>query len=209
MTPEKDRIADYLETGQSGQLSPATEARLDDVRDLLSSGDFWAEPPSDLPDRITAEIAEAARPNWRWLWAAAGMVALVLAAVGLGNLLQADQPSPVSVVAMSGTELAPNAVATARLFPTPNGWAIYVDVTGLPAAPEGFYYQAWVSNGSEGISVGTFHMRGGEATPIGLWSGVDLREYPTINVTLQEVGAGPESSGELVITGTAIEFDGQ
>ena len=47
----------------------------------------------------------------------------------------------------------------------------------------------------------------GEPAPIPLWSGVDLHEYRTINITLQQEGAGPESSGVLVMTGTAESFD--
>ena len=35
-----------------------------------------------------------------------------------------------------------------------------------------------------------------------LWSGVDLERYPTLTVTLQQEGAGAESSGQVVLSGT-------
>ena len=113
----------------------------------------------------------------------------------------------MATISLSGTELAPGAVGSAGLIPTPNGWAIDFDVDGLPPAAPGTYYQAWVNNGVESISVGSFHMRGDTPTPIALWSGVDLEEYRTLNVTIQDEGGGQESSGVLVMTGTATEFE--
>ena len=71
---------------------------------------------------------------------------------------------------------------------------------GLPPAEPGTYYQGWVK-GDEGlVTVGTFHLRGGDDT-IDLWSGVPLDRYPTLTVTLQEEGGGQESSGVVVLSG--------
>ena len=134
------------------------------------------------------------------LLAVAGTLAIV-------NLLDDPRPAPVAVMTVSGTDLAPEATGTAELIPTPNGWAIAFNVEGLEPAPSGTFYHGWVSNGVEGISVGTFHMRGETPTPIALWSGVDLHEYRTLNITIEEVGTGQTSSGVLVMTGTADSFD--
>ena len=60
---------------------------------------------------------------------------------------------------------------------------------GSPPAEPGTYYQGWVK-GPEGlVTVGTFHLRGGDDT-IDLWSGVPLDRYPTLTVTLQDEGGG-------------------
>ena len=56
MNPE-DRIADGLETGEDQLLPPGEQARLDELREVLGSEFIWEEPPSDLGDRIAAEIA--------------------------------------------------------------------------------------------------------------------------------------------------------
>ena len=53
----------------------------------------------------------------------------------------------------------------------------------------------------EAVTMGTFHMRSGDAT-VTLWSGVDVDEYPTLTITLQKEGAGPESSGEVYLRGS-------
>ena len=71
---------------------------------------------------------------------------------------------------------------------------------GLPPAPPGTYYQAWVKGDGGLVTIGTFHMQGGDDT-VELWSGVPLDEYPTITVTLQDEGGGQESSGRVVLTG--------
>jgi hypothetical protein len=82
--------------------------------------------------------------------------------------------------------------------------AIALDIRDLPPAPEGFYYQGWVRNEEgETVTIGTFHMRAGDST-VTLWSGVPVEEYPTLTITLQEEGAGPESSGQVVLRGSIV-----
>ena len=207
MNPE-DRIADGLETGEDQHFPPDEQARLDELREILGSEFIWEEPPSDLGDRIAAEIAPSEnRSVGRWLLPVAAAVLLVLGTVGVMNLISEDIPPAVASITMIGTDLAPDALGTAQLIPTPNGWAIAFDAVGLEPAAAGTFYQAWVSNGLEGAAVGSFHMRGDEPTPIAFWSGVDLHEYRTINVTIQTEGAGPEPSDFLVMTGTAENFN--
>ncbi len=105
-----------------------------------------------------------------------------------------------TVVAINGTDLAPDATGKATLRPTSSGWYIRLEVSGLPAAPEGTYYEGWVWSEEEGVSIGTFHLHGG-AEPVVLWSGVDVAEYPAIWVTLQDEGAGAEASDRIMMKG--------
>ena len=203
---EEDRIAEGIETGELSGLTPDQQARLAELRSVLGSDFVWEEPPDDLRDRIIGDIQGSGPSRNRWLWAVAAAAVLVLGTVGIMNLLDEEIPPSVATVALAGTELAPDASGTAELIPTPNGWAIAFDATGLPPAAAGTYYEAWVNNGQQGVAVGTFHMRGDEPTPIALWSGVDLREYRTINVTIQTEGEGPQPSGIVVMSGTADEF---
>ena len=205
MNPE-DRIAQGLETGEDQGFSAPEQARLDELRAVLGSEVVWEEPPANLGDRIEQEIGgEQTAAPLRWIWAAAAAVVLVIGTVAITNLFD-GVPPPVAVVSVTGTEWAPGATATADLISFPNGWAIRFDARGLPPAEPGTFYQGWVNNGQTSVPIGTFQMRG-EPAPIPLWSGVDLHEYRTINITLQQEGAGPESSGVLVMTGTAESFD--
>lgn len=132
------------------------------------------------------------------LGAAAAIVLLVFGVtvtVGGGG----DGPEG-RIVELAATDLAPGASAEADVVDTPSGVKILLDVSGLPPAPEGGFYQAWVRNADGGVSAGTFHLRGGDSE-IELWSGVPIDDYPLITITIQMEGEGPESSGQVVLRG--------
>jgi hypothetical protein len=102
---------------------------------------------------------------------------------------------------MTGTGLGTGAGGTAAVRPTESGWWIRLDLQGLPPAPTGSYYEGWVwSDDGEGISIGSFHNRGGD-DPVILWSGVELAEYPSIWVTLEPEDGVAAASGEVVMKG--------
>jgi hypothetical protein len=204
----------------------AIAAFLDAVAPTLRDEAVWAEPPAGLADSIIATIAAersvAPRPpvvampsaqprtsartrRSRTTWWVGAAAAAAVAALAVGVVTtRGDGESDVEQFAIGGTELAPAASATAELTDLPNGVAIALDISDLEPAPEGHYYQGWVrSDDGETVTIGTFHMRGGDGT-VTLWSGVDVAEYPTLTVTLQEEGAGPESSGEVVLRGSIV-----
>jgi hypothetical protein len=83
---------------------------------------------------------------------------------------------------------------------TGSGVAIELDVRGLPRPSGARNYQAWMKGPDGLVTVGTFHMRGGDDS-VELWSGVPPDRYPTLTVTLQQEGAGQESSGRVVLSG--------
>src|SRR3990172_8554536 len=169
----------YLATG-SGE-SPADHERLDLIRGVLAESSAWEEPPEGVVDGLLATIARegqapvvetaAKRQRPPWLLAAGVVAAIALLVIGVVSIF--EEPIAETVVAMTGTDLAPAAAGVASLRPTPSGWYIRLDVSGLPAAPEGTYYEGWVWGDDEGVSIGTFHLRDG-GDPVVLWSGVDL-----------------------------------
>ena len=203
MTKPEERIAQALETGEVDDLGPGQREAVGLTRSALRDETIWAEPPPDLEQSIAARVlTEPDRGRQRqWFWMAAAVLAIVAGTAAITTAINSDTREPTAVIAMEGTALAPNVTGTAGLIPTPNGWAIELNVQGLPPAPQGTYYQGWVNNGQEAVSVGTFHMRGERPTPVALWSGVDLAEFNQLNITIQEVGGGPESSGRIVLTG--------
>ena len=83
---------------------------------------------------------------------------------------------------------------------TGSGLSISLTIDGLPPAEPGTFYQAWMRGDIGSVPIGTFHAREGDG-PIELWSGVDVADYPTMTVTIQQEGAGPESSGIVVLRG--------
>lgn len=209
MTPDDSR-AQYL---ASGSDAPPDHERLDLIRQVLAAEATWAEPPPAVADGLLAALAGEAVPGpsvmaerasrWPMVAAVAGSMVAVVALV-LSTVAVLDRERE-TVVAMSGTELEVSASGSAAVRPTDAGWWIRLDVTGLPPAPDGMYYEGWVwSDAGEGVSIGTFHLRGGDA-PVVLWSGVPLADYPSIWVTLEDEEEGPEASDRVVMTGRLPE----
>lgn len=207
-----DELGEFLERGSvpAGATLPAGAER---VRASLGSEPVWDQPPPDALDRVLARIdteraaasAPTVRrtPTRRRLLAAAAAVVLV-GAGATGGWIGAQQvaQSRGDRITLAGTELAPTASATGRIRDTASGVAISLDLTGLPPAAAGTFYEAWLkSPAGDLVPIGTFHVRRGNET-VELWSGVDTMRYPTITVTVQREGAGPRSSGRVVLRGT-------
>ena len=184
---------------------------------LLVDDALWTEPPADMEDRVVAEITRARlaqldevgrRPQPRrrrvWWTAGAGLATAVAAVLALfvfvPDLGQRFAPGDGRRLELAGTELATAATAIAMVESTPTGEAITLTVDDLGPAPEGYFYQAWVRGERGLVSIGTFHMRGGD-DPVELWSGVDLADYPTMSVTLEPEDGDERSSGEVLLRG--------
>jgi Anti-sigma-K factor rskA len=216
----EDEFADFLDRGRgtADRGGASTDGPAGRLRDLLADESVWAEPaPGGVDDLLAAIGAESAgrptagaglappparrgAPRRRALIALSAAAAVVVVAGAIGIVARLGDDGGGREFDVAGTELAPEASAVATVDEVGSGVAIELDVSDLPPAEPGTYYQGWVK-GDEGlVTVGTFHMRGGDDT-IELWSGVPLDRYPTLTVTLQDEGGGQESSGRVVLTG--------
>lgn len=196
-----DDRAQYL--ASAAGPPPADSEKLDGIRTVLSDASTWTDPPPEVLERVLAEIEagdaqpDPAPPRWGWIAAAAAII-LILMTAGLSGVFA---PATEEYVAMAGTELEPDASGVAAVRETEAGWWIRLELDGLPAASENSYYEGWVWNDAgEGVSIGTFHLRGGEPS-IELWSGVDPADYPSIWVTLEEEDGDPAASDRVVMRG--------
>lgn len=183
-------------------------------RHLLDDEDLWAEPSAGgaetLLTAIRREPTHAARAprgrmrggrRWRIAAAAAAAVVILAGVAGGFVLLQdsGDPPEDHHEFAVAGTDLAPDASGVAAVVERPAGIVIELDITGLPPATPGTYYQGWVRGAAGLVPLGTFHLRSRDT--VYLWSGVDLDAYPRFIVTLQEESGGPEQSDQVVLAG--------
>ncbi|HKE76537.1 MAG TPA: anti-sigma factor [Acidimicrobiales bacterium] len=153
--------------------------------------------------------AHAARPGARRrrpsrvpLLAAAAALALIVGVLAALVVLGGDDHHAPEF-ALGGTDLAPGATAWATVEHQSAGVSIKLDVRGLAPAAPGTYYEAWVEGREGKVSIGTFHMRGGDGW-IYLWSGVDPAEYPTLNVTIEREGGALGWSGQIVLHGQIV-----
>ena len=82
-----------------------------------------------------------------------------------------------------------------------NGLSIVLEVDGLPPAPTGSFYAAWMVRPEPRarVPIGSFHLREGDAA-IELWSGVDASDFPLLTVTVQSE-ADPLGPGQPVLSG--------
>jgi hypothetical protein len=207
-------MTDHLDS-----VEEPNSAELATIRDLLARSEVWNEPPIDLEDRVVTAITTLATADARpaslhslgdhrsvrnpldvpgWL-AAAAVVVLVVA--GLAYMtIRGGEPTADTVIALVGTAAAPDASANAALTAMPAGLKIVLDVEGLAAAPNGYFYEAWISNETIRVSAGTFHLRGSDK-PIELWAGVTESEFDMLAVTLEPLDGNADSSGDVRLRG--------
>jgi hypothetical protein len=184
---------------------------------VLGSAATWADPPADLEESIVEQVRATPAPDRivapprsigsrRRLWAVP-LTAAAAAAVAFGaGLLIADGDGEDDVAAVAdvdlvGTDLAPDAHARGDVVDRGAGYAIRLDMAGLPPAAEGEYYEGWLrADDGEMVSVGTFHMRSGDSDIV-LWSGVRIAEYDTLIVTEEQERSGADASDRVVLEG--------
>lgn len=172
-----------------------------------ASDDGWARPEATNGSNVVP-LSRARRWMAPVASAAAAVAVTLLAVNVVGSTDAAPSVTEVAGVELplAGTDLAPEASATATVAETRAGTRIQLDVSGLRPAPLGQYYEAWLRQDADtGVSAGTFHLRGGDAD-IELWAAVSPEEYPLITVTLQDE-ASPDSSGRVVLRGEFAQTD--
>jgi Anti-sigma-K factor rskA len=216
VTGDDDRIA-YLAGEAGAPLDAEQRADLDELRALLADPSAWAEPTSDLEDRIVSAVAAepvrrpepdparalAGRPHHRRRFTliaglAAAAVAIVVG-IAVGLAVNGTKHQQQFKTALAATSLAPGASGDATLTQTNAGWHVRLHVTGLPRLDNGRFYQAWLKNRA-GILVpiGTFN----QGPNVTLWAGVSPVDFPALTITQQVANGNPASSGKRVLVGT-------
>jgi hypothetical protein len=223
-TMSDERYAEYLEGGSlQGELDDGARGELDELRGVLAKPHAWGEPPPALADDIVALIrAEAAardraepveaqpaapisqQPARRraWLRPALAVAAAAIVGLALGAVIAGRDSGPGGEsFALAATDVIPGVSGEATVAETGSGLSISLSIENLPPAEPGTFYQAWMRGETGSVPIGTFHARGNDDGRIELWSGVDVADYPLMTVTIQQEGAGPESSGVVVLRG--------
>ncbi len=170
-------------------------AHLDDLHTALGESALWEDPPA-VGERRLVEAIVAQRPHssrWRWAWVAVAAVAVITASGVAALTLSASRPN--WEVSLAGTEEAVGATATVVGWRTEAGMRMELTAEGLAAAPDGYYYELWLSAPDKLVSAGTF--RYGEG--VVLWSGASRADVPRLWVTLEPLDGDAEPSGVTVL----------
>ncbi|MEZ5408176.1 MAG: hypothetical protein R2761_09130 [Acidimicrobiales bacterium] len=178
-------------TAATGSLRPATP------------GVTGAVVPGASAPVVSLDAARRRRRPGGWLLGGlATAAALAVIAIGALAVVNRDGSIAGTEVALAGSELVPEASAVAHVEPRNDGVRIVLEVTGLPPAPPGSFYAAWVvkEEPRTRVPIGSFHLRGGGADQIELWSGVSTDDYPVVSVTRQSE-ADPAGPGEPMLRG--------
>lgn len=150
-----------------------------------------APPPAlhavdDLPE------PGARRRNTPNVWALLGVAAVIVAAF---LIFATGRPDPDWSVQVAGGPAAPTATAIVDGWNTDSGTRLLVQMRGLEDAPDGFFYELWMSKGPLHISGGTFT----GTTDVELWAGVTRGDFPRIWITLEPIDEDESPSGEVVL----------
>jgi len=190
-----------------GEAAGEERERLRRVHDLLVE----AGPPPELAPELeagpTLAMTLQRQPGHhrrRLSLLAAAVAAMLLVFLGgyiVGNRSGTSNPevTPVRILDLHGTSLAPEAFASLQLqlVDAAGNWPLTLDVTGLPALPARSYYELYlVRQGTPWLSCGTFEVSGGRhETTVALNAPYRLRPGDTWVVTRQLAGTsgpGPE-----------------
>jgi len=189
------------------------------IEALLARREIWDDPPAELEGLVVAALAAEVsslagatapvsiaehrtrrqRRSMPWWLGAAAACGLTAAGVVLVTSSD-DERSADAEIELAGTAAASDASAHVALSATPAGLKIVLDVDGLAPAPEGHFYEAWISNGTMRVSAGTFHLRGGDK-PIELWAGVVDPSFTRMAITLEPLDGNTDSSGDARLVG--------
>lgn len=195
-------------------LGEPSDDELAELTALLARAEPWDDPPRDLEDRVVeAIVAESdasgsapvslAEHRTRRTWSASRLIgaaaALVVVVAGVAVITRGGGDDGVAF-ALEGTDAAPDASAEVIVSATPAGLKILLDADGLPGAPDGYMYEAWVGDGTLSVSAGTFHLRGGSGS-IELWAGVTEPTFRRLWITLEPIDDDPAASRDARLRG--------
>jgi anti-sigma-K factor RskA len=161
-----------------------------------------AEPRPSLWQQLTGLYGRAA-PAWG---AVALILVVVLAASNLWLWQQLDgdrvttTPAGMQVIALAGTEVAPNGAGTLVISADGEYGTLIVD--GLPALDKDQQYQLWLIRDGQRTSGGVFSVNPEGYGALWISSPEPLSSYPAFGITIEPTGGSPGPTGEKVLGGT-------
>ncbi len=198
---DEREVEDHLQECASCR-EEAQELRLAHERlaDLACSTEA---PPEDLKARVVAGIPrrEAGRrvPSWVAAVAAAFCVLVVLITP---NLIEGQARASAN---LSPTDRAPEAGGEVSIQGTGENMEMRLEVWGLPPCKSEQYYELWLVEGDERVSVGSFTVGQSGRVDVRLNAPDFAASYPTLGVTA-EYDKDPRASDAKMLSGALHEL---
>lgn len=134
--------------------------------------------------------------------------AVVLLGVGVGVVVagRSEKPAPVASASLKpyGGAAVGSAGGTVRLIRDGDRLRLRVDMHDIPDPAPGTFYEMWLIDPASGSPVSITSMKEGGAdvsTVVDVPEGADPSRYDVVDVSVQDVGAGPQHSGRSVLRG--------
>lgn len=172
----------------------------------ITDADRPVTPPAFVWENIERAIATdeatrnrgGARSGW---FALAAAVGLIVGAGGTAVVMNQDSAPAVTIVAETSLDPLTDAPSggIARVEQTAQGSVLNVSVPGLPS-PDG-YYEVWLlaADSSKMISVGV--LGAGEQSVFPLPAGMQLADYPVVDVSLEKYDGDVTHSADSLVRG--------
>ena len=190
-------------------------AALEPVGSMVSAAPLETEPPIDLEARalVRAGVLDSLVPG-RTRWAKVSMVlvpGLAAAAVAIGFVAtqwhtRVDQlenllgPMGQHVATQQLTSFDTADAASAEIFDSDHrNYHLVLHTEHLPLTPPGFHYELWLSSAEGAISAGSFRVLGPEDRVFPFTIGVDPRDYPHIELSLEPDDGNPAHTGKTIV----------
>ncbi|WP_353828877.1 anti-sigma factor [Agromyces sp. SYSU T0242] len=205
-------LSDDLADDPLVERAPALAAGADAVRGASGSEPVpapIAEPSAHVPPRrrrtpaVAAGGAAPRRRRGRWLVAAAAAVTGLVVGVGLGLAVGgiAPEPEPEVVLATAELDAFPGWDTAGRAAVEEDASGQRTIVVDLEAqVPEGEVREVWLirADASGLVSLGLME---GDSARLTVPPGIDLAEYPLVDVSAEPVDGDPGHSGDSIVRG--------
>ncbi|WNV75849.1 anti-sigma factor [Geodermatophilus sp. DSM 44513] len=160
-----------------------------------------APEPAPAPAGAAAAVVPLRTGRSRLLLAAAASL-VVGVGIGAGAVaLGTGEDRGVSVAAAALAPLADSgATGEARVVERPDG-TLALEVDLAAADPQGGFYEVWLLDEAVEDLVSLGVVRGGREVALTLPPGVDLGEYPIVDVSVEPLDGDPGHSGQSIARG--------
>lgn len=205
------------------QTCARCRSRLDQLTAVVSSArtvhedDHPVAPPAEVWTAITAELGLgdhstvtpiSAAPSRRRgrTWAIAGAAAVVGLVLGVvATALVVSPTSTSDVVAQASLDpIADSTFTGTATVEQVDGHAVLrVEVPGLPSVADG-YYEVWMATADTTTMVAIGTMNPGEAATFDLPAGMDMTQFPIVDVSVEHFDGNAGHSAVSVVRGSLL-----